>query len=588
METTLLPKSIFRIVLLCASTVLPLRIAAEAASETVRVWEPIEITLTSNTDHPNPYREVEVWVQLKGPGFQRKVPAFWDGGRTWKARLVAPREGAWTWVSQSNQADEGLNAQEARFQATGWSEAELAENPNRRGFIRPTDDGHSLRYADGTPFFLMADTIWAASTRVMPFDSDEGQSRLSFQNAIRIRKEQGYNSIALIAAFPNWAEDGLGDKVVADGTVIRSHGVDWRTNDGMDEEGNRPFEMRDEPQVSGQRVMADFWRLNPSYFRQLDRKMAHLAEQGFVPFLETFRRDHGQSLKRWTPEWKAAFARFFEYLIARYGSYNVIWSALHYDWDVDTLSIEEWRSAVNWHYRHYGSPALGQTVTALTVSASHLDWGHDALWLELHGVGNQGPRNNRYAQWLYDQYFLPNPKPTLNQEPVYPGRPVGGAYGIGDRQNSLSNAWTSVLCGGFAGHIYGSNFFSGVTADVAMGFASAPVIPHLGTFMLSEGDAYQRLVPQVRPGPGFYGEMVYSITEDKSLAMAFYQREAGTLRIAGLSPRTRYHATWFHPETGGFIPLGAVRTDRDGRWAPSSFPNGEQTAAQHWALKLVK
>ena len=46
--------------------------------------------------------------------------------------------------------------------------------------------------------------------------------------------------------------------------------------------------------------LADFDRIVPHYFQSLDRKMQHLNDQGFVPMLETIRRDVA-------PPWKAYF-----------------------------------------------------------------------------------------------------------------------------------------------------------------------------------------------------------------------------------------------------------------------------------------
>ena len=45
--------------------------------------------------------------------------------------------------------------------------------------------------------------------------------------------------------------------------------------------------------------LANFDRIDPRYFASLDRKMRHLADQGFVPFLETIRRDNAPSWKRY-------------------------------------------------------------------------------------------------------------------------------------------------------------------------------------------------------------------------------------------------------------------------------------------------
>ncbi|MCI0432686.1 MAG: hypothetical protein L0271_03410, partial [Gemmatimonadetes bacterium] len=42
--------------------------------------------------------------------------------------------------------------------------AEIDRNPDLRGSIRVARSGWHFEYADGTPFFLLADTAWAANT----------------------------------------------------------------------------------------------------------------------------------------------------------------------------------------------------------------------------------------------------------------------------------------------------------------------------------------------------------------------------------------------------------------------------------------
>ena len=38
----------------------------------LHVWEKVEITLTASVDRGNPYTDVEVWVDLTGPGFKKR------------------------------------------------------------------------------------------------------------------------------------------------------------------------------------------------------------------------------------------------------------------------------------------------------------------------------------------------------------------------------------------------------------------------------------------------------------------------------------------------------------------------------------
>jgi hypothetical protein len=182
---------------------------ARLQSGEVHVWEVQEITLAAARDHANPYVDVECWVELEGPNFHRRVYGFWDGGRTFKVRVVATSPGDWSWRAASNHPEDAGLQGGGKFRAVAWSQAELLENPNRRGFVRASPNGHALRYADGTPFLLIGDTWLAASTWRLPFKGAAAAADyvpaegISFEEAVAWRKRQGFNSISFIAAFPN-------------------------------------------------------------------------------------------------------------------------------------------------------------------------------------------------------------------------------------------------------------------------------------------------------------------------------------------------------------------------------------------------
>src|SRR5690242_11132908 len=78
----------------------------------VHVWEMNELTFISQNKYTNPYKEVTTWVELKGPGFSKRIYGFWDGENIFRVRLVASTPGRWYWISGSNQpTDKGLNNQ---------------------------------------------------------------------------------------------------------------------------------------------------------------------------------------------------------------------------------------------------------------------------------------------------------------------------------------------------------------------------------------------------------------------------------------------------------------------------------------------
>ncbi len=87
-------------------------------TDLIHVWEMKEIKLKSEKTYNNYYTDVDCWVELKGPGFSKRVYGFWDGENNFKIRIVATKPGKWEWKSSSNQPDDkGLNNQTGEFTA---------------------------------------------------------------------------------------------------------------------------------------------------------------------------------------------------------------------------------------------------------------------------------------------------------------------------------------------------------------------------------------------------------------------------------------------------------------------------------------
>jgi hypothetical protein len=75
-------------------TVLPfMSLTAVANPPAIHVWEMQEITFQAKNSYKNAYTDATVWVDLSGPGFNKKVYGFWDGGNTFRVRVVATKPG---------------------------------------------------------------------------------------------------------------------------------------------------------------------------------------------------------------------------------------------------------------------------------------------------------------------------------------------------------------------------------------------------------------------------------------------------------------------------------------------------------------
>jgi hypothetical protein len=71
-------------------------------AQTAHTWEVQEIVLHAAKPHPNAYKDVDAWVELKGPNFSKRVYGFWDGGNIWRVRVVATGPGKGRGTSDSS------------------------------------------------------------------------------------------------------------------------------------------------------------------------------------------------------------------------------------------------------------------------------------------------------------------------------------------------------------------------------------------------------------------------------------------------------------------------------------------------------
>ena len=636
-------KKLLSVTMLLVFSGMPVHAQNATDSPAVHVWQLQEITLTAARHHDNYYTDVTCWVELEGPHFSRRVYGFWDGGNIFKVRVVATQAGQWRWTSGSNQAnDEGLNNLSGRFTATEWTEAEKAENPVRHGFLRPSPSGHALQYADGSPFFLVGDTWLAGTTWRLPFrnaatpDDYQPGPGIGFEDAVLYRKRQGFNSVSMIASFPNWEADYHPSTYAdAGGVYLRNAwekfgydvagaaGTDASGGSGYwgsltaksmrDEYGHLPFEMSEEHQG-----VADFNRLNPEYFRSLDKKMQFLSDQGFVPLLETVRRDMGPSWDAYF-DFNDSFARYVQYLASRYGAYNFIFSVIHLDWIPEDFSLtaDEFNEALTYHLNKYGPMPFGQPVTVLINDSTYTQFGHGASapWLTMHSVGNK-PRDHRVADALETIFKLSPAYPTINFEPYYtgwnheinmPGGERPPANSARDNYFSRAQMYGSVLSGGLSGHVHGTAAYDMTTTGEPAGarphfwdalrYESANYMKHLRDFMLSEGDAYQTLElarqdirPQKAPdapADGLDGWAYMMRTPDRELALLYFENDCVLPVLHGFAPNAAYSLQWYHPVTGQWMPGISVNADGSGVLRLPGFPGRGDRTFTDWAAKIV-
>ena len=112
--------------------------------------EVLEITLESSRAYDNPYREIELDLQLTDPAGQEKIiPGYWDGDDRWKVRLSCPNAGKYTFRTIcSDQDNDGLGGK------TGSISIKPYDGPNpllKHGALK-IGGTKNIVHADGTPF----------------------------------------------------------------------------------------------------------------------------------------------------------------------------------------------------------------------------------------------------------------------------------------------------------------------------------------------------------------------------------------------------------------------------------------------------
>jgi hypothetical protein len=600
--------------LACFALILGAAYPAPAAAP-IHVWEKQELTFLTRTDYANPYTGVTVWVDLDGPGFHKRVYGFWDGGGTFRVRLVATAPGKWSWRSGSNPPDPGLAGRSGSFTAVAWSEEEKRQDPLRRGFLRSTPNHHALEQADGTPFFVIGDTWWATGTNRFKWYDDDRQRPLGpeagFKDYVRYRKAQGYNWINMIAAFPNWMTDGKPWHVVMpDGTTVRSAWLEFGTGSAknMDNEGGRPFLFPGK--VPGyENMFPDVDRINPAYFRYIDRKIDYLNAQGFVAFIEVSRRDSSLLWSKYY-KWPDSYARFIQYVWSRYQANNTVLSPIHLDVISETVGPADFRKAIDMVKEQYGLPPFGTLLSANANPSTLENWGDDS-WVTLHQIGNVREHNNYW--YLTEIYQSPHPRPAINGEPYYAGyndaRSLGGGRGYqygapgGTEQDDRfvrSAMYGSFLSGGFGGHVYGAEGIWG--ADIenvapvkmwdAFQWRSAGQMQYLRAFAMSIGKRYQELVPDadlVSPDKdhnlrAYEGWAYCARTPDKEIFLLYFEKGCPRSQVRGARLLTDYRAEWFDPREGTWQPAGrgTLRSTQIGTILLPDLPGDTD-----WGLRLT-
>jgi hypothetical protein len=394
-----------------------------------------------------------------------------------------------------------------------------------------------------------------------------------------------------------------------DKTTLRSAWLEFGTGSAknMGNEGGRPFLFPGK--VPGyENIYPDVNRLNPDYFRYMDRKIDYLNAHGFVPFIEVSRRDASLCWKKFY-SWPDSYARFIQYVWSRYQANNVVLSPVHLDTIAESVGPQDYIQAVDLVKKKFGPPPFGTLLSANANPSTYENWGEDS-WVTLHQIGNMREHNNYW--YLTEIYNSSKPQPALNGEPYYAGyKDVrglgGGGYKFGapggteqDDRFVRSGMYGSFLSGALAGHVYGAEGIWGADIEPAaetkmwdaFQWRSGSQMQHLRTLAFSIGKRYQELAPiadLVSPNKtpvtrGYEGWAYCARTPDKNIFMVYFEKGCPQSQIRGARLWSAYRAEWFDPRTGTWSDAGGgtLRSNQIGVMNVPKFPSDDD-----WALRLT-
>jgi hypothetical protein len=123
-----------------------------------------EIAFIAQKEHGDPFNDVILEVVFTTPkGEQLRAPAFWSGGRKWRARYSSPQPGEHSFRTVcSDTADKGLHDVAGKVEIRPYRGDNLLY---RHGSVRIAADHRHFEHLDGTPFFWLGDTGARISNR---------------------------------------------------------------------------------------------------------------------------------------------------------------------------------------------------------------------------------------------------------------------------------------------------------------------------------------------------------------------------------------------------------------------------------------
>ena len=501
----------------------------------------VELSFLASAKYEDPFNQVAFQATITKPdASQITLPGFWAGEQCWKVRFSPDQCGEYSLETISSEGS--LHERKEKVTASPYD----GSNPlYLHGAIEAMPDQRHLQHVDGTPFFWLADTWWMSFTERIQFPEE-------FRELTVDRIAKNFNVVQIVAGlYPD---------------------MPW-----MDERGKNE---------AGFPWTEHFETINPAYFDMVDLRVAHLVAAGIVPCIVGswgyFMDFAGMDVLK----------KHWNYLIARYSAYPVVWCAagegmMKYYLADSQMDPEEWKAMrqgewsqliaymreldghqrmITIHPTNYGREQLSDPTL---IDFEMLQTGHG-------GYTSLGPTVDMLEH-------------SLNAEPKMPVLVSEVNYeGIGEsarEEMQRFHFWTCVLSGAM-GHTYGANGLWQVngkekpygpsphgTSWGDIPWQEAAALP--GSKQLGLGKALLESYPWweltlhpewvSHPASEENRHQCYIAGIPEKLRIVYFPVNMSwvawseRLQIIDLEENIQYHAFYFNPKTGKRHDLGTVQ-----------------------------
>lgn len=349
----------------------------------IEKWKIFELTLKEQTDS-NPFTDVKVTGRFINDNDTISVQGFYDGNDIYKIRFMPHKEGEWLYLTTSN--IKKLDKKKGSFICTP------AQKDNHGPVV--VKDTFYFAYADGTPHSSFGTTCYGWV--------HQGDS---LADATIKTLSKGYFNKMRMCIFPK--------------------SYDWNHNEPKfyPFEGTPPKDW-------------NFTRLNPAFFRNIEKRIKQLDSLGIQADLIVFHpydRWGFSTLDRTTED------MYIDYIIARFAAYKNVWWSMANEYDFmkgKTLSdwdyyIEQFAGKDKYHHMisiHNGSRFYDHTNPLIT---------HASIQSE--------------DTYRAKEYRIRYKKPVVFDECRYEGN-IPWSWGNLTAKTMTEKFWRGFINGGYVGH----------------------------------------------------------------------------------------------------------------------------------------